>query len=192
MTQFTRNDSQGAGRISLARGRGPNYRGHPINTRQANHLATQLSDEAQGNMLNPLSMPLHTVNGTIEDIGLPLSSPHRSGYSICRFLDPCSEAPWTSEARREAHNKSRGIELSSLSSNLLAIIGPPGQVPPTDTPTATSDDKSNSATIWDSDIESNVLGLALWAPEILGRRENLTENRAVTTSCGLEPAQEQL
>ena len=91
-------------------------------------------------------------------------------YSMSRFLGPSSEAPWTSEARRESHDESSPTKFSiltfNLSFNLLTIIGSPDA--------ATSDYQSQpyaQGQTWASTFESDVLarfldpgGDAPWAP----------------------------
>ena len=153
-------------------------------TRQANRLTTQLSREGQANMPNSLTIYLH-ISGIIG----PQSDPnHRSTYSMSRFLDMYSEAPWTPEARQEAHNyESRLTEFSILQSSLLTITGSPIQEPPSaaDMP-ASSDHPSEPYTqgrILASKIESDGLTRFLdprseapWTPEDLGRREKIAEN----------------
>ncbi|RPB20039.1 hypothetical protein L211DRAFT_576105 [Terfezia boudieri ATCC MYA-4762] len=189
MTQFTRKVSKRAGRIiSLARGHGRNNGAHHLNISQTNHLAAQLSEEAQGNMSNPPNMPFFSPRDIVGDTSAPAAF-HRSAYSMSRFLGPCSEAPWTPEARREAHDESRLTELSILSSNLLTIIGLPVQGPPHIA------DNSNDplepyapGTVWPSKFQSDPLARFLdpksespWTSEDLGRRERVVENLWLTT-----------
>ena len=197
MTQFTGKVSKRAGRIIRLGGcRGSNHEARPINIRQASNLAAQLSNEEQGNMTNPLIMSLHTASELLEGIGPLPGSSRRSDYSMGRFLDPYNEAPWTPEARREAHSKSRLTELSILSSNFLTIIGSPDQEPHTaDVPTAcdNSPDSYTPGIIRASKVQSDALARFLdprseapWTPEDLGRRERIVENLWVANEllCG--------
>ncbi|KAF8439574.1 hypothetical protein BGX38DRAFT_1207527 [Terfezia claveryi] len=190
MTQFTRKVSKRAGRIiCLTRGHGPNNGARYLNISQTNHLAAQLSDEAQGNMSNPPIMPFFSPRDIVGDTSAPAAFSHRSAYSMSRFIGPFSEAPWTPEARREAHDESRLTELSILSSNLLTTIGLPDQGPPLVA------DNSNDplepyapGTVWPSKPQSDTLARFLdpksespWTPEDLGRRERVVGSLWVTT-----------
>ncbi|KAF8417939.1 hypothetical protein EV426DRAFT_350481 [Tirmania nivea] len=192
--------SKNAGRdISLARDRGFKHMTSHLTytTREANYPAAQLSQDGQSNMANipfkpnPFTILFH-VSGTLEDSRPPSSSSHRTPYSISRFLDPCSEVPWTPEARKEAHNKPRLTESVILSSNLLAIIGSPDQEPPhaadifiaLDSPS----DSYAPGRIRASRVESDALirfldprSEAPWTLEDLGRRERALENFGVKT-----------
>ncbi|KAF8417940.1 hypothetical protein EV426DRAFT_350529 [Tirmania nivea] len=194
MTQFTGEISKGAGRIiHLARVHDPNHEGPLLNTRQANHLAPQSSHEAKGNTPIFPTIHLHVLSGILEDISPQSSSSHRSAYSMSRFLDAGSEAPWAPDALREAHNKSRLTELSILSSNLLTIIGSPDQGSPAriaSIPTASSKNAAESNTpsitrAWKVEIDALIRFLdpgseAPWTPEDLGRRERVLENLWMT------------
>ena len=145
-------------------------------TRQTNHLTAQLSQEGQA---NPNSR-LYVVSGILDPIRPPSGSSHRSAHSMGRFLNPCSEAPWTPEVRRETYSESRLTELSALSSK-LSIIGSPIQEPPCAANVPTYADTSNhpfesytrgpvrvSKTKSDDNIDPR--GEVSWTPKDLGQR----------------------
>ena len=91
-------------------------------------------------------------------------------------------------AAGEAHSQSRFIQLSTLSSDLLTVIGTPNKESPraADILTPTSDHPSEPytpGTIWASEVASDALARFLdprneapWTPEDLGRRERVVEN----------------